>query len=59
LPNEPWQTFFTRAELEPVLLDAGFSAVRFLSVPDAARYFAGRRDALAAPRRVSIAVTTV
>lgn len=57
--GEPWRTFFTAAELEPVLLNAGFSAVQFLSVADAARYFAGRRDALAAPRRVSIAVATV
>jgi methyltransferase (TIGR00027 family) len=57
--GEPWRTFFTAAELEPILLDAGISGVHFLSVPEAARYFAGRRDALAAPRRVSIAVATV
>ena len=57
--GEPWQTFFSPAELEQVLLDAGFSAVRFLSTEDAAEYFAGRRDALTAPRRVSIAVATV
>jgi methyltransferase (TIGR00027 family) len=40
-------------------VDAVFAAVHFLSVPDAARYFAGRHDALAPPRRVSIAVATV
>jgi O-methyltransferase involved in polyketide biosynthesis len=57
--GEPWQTFFTPVELESVLRSARFSAVRSVSVEDAARYFAGRHDALAAPRRVSIAVATV
>ena len=57
--GEPWLSYFEPAELEQELHDAGFSAVRFVTAVDAARYFAGRTDLLAAPRRVSIATATV
>ena len=53
--GEPWLSYFEPDELRDALTDAGFSAVGFLGAEDAARYFAGRTDALVAPRRVSIA----
>ena len=50
--GEPWRSFFEPTELEEMLLDCGFGSVDFLSVEAAAHYFAGRTDALSAPRRV-------
>jgi O-methyltransferase involved in polyketide biosynthesis len=57
--GEPWLTYFEPAQLRHKLQDAGFSTVRFLTVKEAARYFAGRTDRLAAPRRVSIATASL
>ncbi len=53
--GEPWLSYFGPDELRDALTDAGFTAVDFLGGAAAARYFAGRTDSLAAPRRVSIA----
>ena len=57
--GEPWLSYFDPDELRDVLTGAGFSAVDFLGVAEAARYLAGRTDSLAAPRRVSIASAQV
>lgn len=57
--GEPWLSFFTQDELADLLRQAGFSAVHFVDIAEAASYFAGRSDALVAPRRVSIATAVV
>ena len=56
--GEPWLSYFEPAELELLVLDSGFRAVSFLTVAEAAGYFAGRTDSLVAPRRVSVATAT-
>lgn len=57
--GEPWISYFTPLEVEAMLGGLGFPTIRFLSRDEAAqRYFAGRRDQLTEPRRVSIASAT-
>lgn len=53
--GEPWQSYFEPERLRKVLLEAGFSSVTFLT-PEVAgeRYFRGRKDALKAPKRITI-----
>jgi methyltransferase (TIGR00027 family) len=58
--GEPWISYFTPDEVGGMLGSLGFSAVRLLSREEAVeRYFHGRSDGLAAPRRVSIASAVV
>lgn len=58
--GEPWISYFEPAEIEAVLRAHGFSDVRFLTREAAIRqYYAGRRDDLLPPRRVSIVSATV
>jgi methyltransferase (TIGR00027 family) len=57
--GEPWRTFFTPEALRARLAGLGFRAVELLDPPAAARYFAGRRDGLAAPRDTTIATAVV
>ncbi|MFI5178831.1 MAG: class I SAM-dependent methyltransferase [Vicinamibacterales bacterium] len=54
--GEQFQSHFTPDQLREKLHGGGFHEVSFLTPVDAAaRYFAGRRDGLAPPRRTSIA----
>jgi methyltransferase (TIGR00027 family) len=57
--GEPWQTRLDGEQLRTELPHLGFSAGSFLEPGEAARYFEGRRDGLAASRRTSIASVTV
>lgn len=57
--GEPWLSYFEPAALQRQLLNAGFSSVRFLTVEDAARYFAHRNDRLVPPRQVSIVTASI
>jgi methyltransferase (TIGR00027 family) len=58
--GEPWVSYFRPREIEELLLENGFAAVRFLTRTDAiARYYAVRPDGLQPPSRVSIALATV
>jgi methyltransferase (TIGR00027 family) len=57
--GEPWQTRLDVEQLRTELPGLGFAAVSFFEPKEAARYFQGRRDGLAAPRRTSIASVTV
>ena len=52
--GEPWLTYFAPDELEQKLRRVGFTEVDFLTTERAARYFDGRTDGLAPPRRVTI-----
>ena len=53
--GEPWLTYFEPEELDRKLRETGFANVEFLTPEmSAARYFAGREDALPSPARSSI-----
>lgn len=53
--GEPWISYFTREDIEAVLRGHGFREVEFLAREEAMRrYYAGRRDGLLPPKRVSI-----
>jgi len=53
--GEPWLTYFTPDALDAKLRALGFTDVYFLTPDEAeARYYVGRSDGLAAPRRTSI-----
>lgn len=58
--GEPWLTYYEPDEIERKLRHAGFSDVQLVT-PDLAneRYFAGRADALPAPRKTSLLSATV
>jgi len=58
--GEPWLSYFEPVDLTRKLEGFGFSTVSFLHPSDAERkYFAGRADALPAPRRATICRATV
>jgi methyltransferase (TIGR00027 family) len=57
--GEPWQTRLDAERLRRELPQLGFSTVAFLEPDEAARYFRGRGDGLAAPRRTNIVSVTV
>jgi methyltransferase (TIGR00027 family) len=58
--GEPWLTYYEPAELERKLRHIGFSDVLLVTPEIAtARYFAGREDALPAPRKTSLLSATV
>ena len=53
--GEPWLTYFEPEELARKLRETGFANIEFLTPEmSAARYFAGREDALPSPARSSI-----
>jgi len=58
--GEPWLSYFEPDEMAAVLSRHGFSAVQFPTRDDViARYYAGRRDGLGAPRRISLCTAIV
>lgn len=58
--GEPWLSYFQPVEVEELLRSHGFSSVRFLTREAAMQqYYAGRRDGLLPPRRISIVSATI
>ena len=57
--GEPWLTYFTRQEIENLLVASGFSSVEFLEPETAAeRYYTGRSD-LPPPRKTRLCLARV
>jgi methyltransferase (TIGR00027 family) len=58
--GEPWLSYFEPAEMAAMLSRHGFSALQFPTRDEVvARYYADRRDGLAAPRRISLCTAIV
>ncbi|MGH7024200.1 MAG: class I SAM-dependent methyltransferase [Caulobacteraceae bacterium] len=59
--REPWLTFFSPRQLEPMLKALGFQAITFLEPGDTARFYfpAPRDDGLEAPATTFIGAATV